>query len=73
MTTDRQRAARNLARLERKRGKRGISMLDHFAGQILGSTDWTSDGMTWDEVAEHCYDGAEEMMAERERRMGGAT
>ena len=49
----------------------GLSMLDYFAGQAL--LGYKAGGLThsWrmDFLAEQCYNAAEAMLAERERRM----
>ena len=47
---------------------RGMSLLDWFAGQALSSFNWNDSEATFARDAQKCFDMADAMMNERERR-----
>ena len=46
----------------------GMTLLDHFAGQAMSSYPSSYPEGVHENVAEWCYDRAEAMIAEREKR-----
>lgn len=47
---------------------RGMSLLEYFAGQALAGFNWEESGAKYETDAQKCFDMAEAMMNERNRR-----